>query len=130
MKMFAILFLLVLITGCSTPQDLKGGYTPAEFKVKAGYQLVLKRFVDQHAECESGGLVLIGSVVNQVQNYPDLRFASITRGMTGIGTQIYQLIEIKEIAPNETEVKLYQRFTVAKFGLIYERWANGEKFCP
>lgn len=130
MKTTLMFFLAVLLAACSTPGDLKAGNPePAVFKVKAGYQLVLKRLVDQYAECAGGPILPIGQVINDVQNYADLRQATITRGASGFGTQTHQVIEIRETAPNETEVKLYQRFAVAKFGALYERWSNGGSGC-
>lgn len=118
------------LVACSTPGELKANNpVPAIFQVKAGYQLVLKRLVDQNNECATGPMLPIGQGINDVQNYPDLRQATIVRGTSGFGTQTNQLIEIKETVSNETEVKLYQRFRLAKVGDLYERWANGGTGC-
>lgn len=132
MKTTIVLLLSVLLAACSTPGDLKSNNPePAVFSVKAGYQTVLKRMVDQHRECAGGPLLPIGQLINDVQHYPDLRQATIVRGASGFGTQTHQVIEIRETAPNQTEVKLYQRWDGlrAKLGALYERWANGGGGC-
>lgn len=129
MKTIITLFLAALLAACSTPSDLKTN-TPSVFTVKTGYQLVLKRFNDQHMECAPLVLMPIGQLINDVQNYPDLRMATIVRGASGIGTQTHMVIEIRETAPNETEVKLYRGEPLqSKLAVVYERWANGGKGC-
>lgn len=112
------------------PGDLKAGYEPAVFTVNVGYQQVLKRFVDQHRECDLVPLLPLGTAINDVQNYSDMRMAVITRGASGVGTQTHQVIELRETAPGQTEVKLYQRFRVAHFGEVYKGWALGGTACP
>ena len=130
MKTTLILLLATLLTACSTPGDLKAGNPePAVFKVKAGYQLVLKRIVDQHRECDGGPLLPVGQIINDVQNYPDLRTATIVRGASGFGTQTHQVIEIRQTVGDETEVKVFQRYRIAQAGVLYTRWANGGKGC-
>ena len=132
MRMTITIFLAALLAACSTPGDLKtNNPEPAVFNVKVGYQLVLKRFNEQRKECAPVVLVPIGQSINDVQNYPDLRMATIVSGASGIGTQTHQVIEISETAPNETEVRLYERWPglKAKHAVVYERWANGGKGC-
>lgn len=129
MKRLFLVLAVVLLAACSTPNDLKRDYPPVSFKVQSGYQLVLKRLVDQHQECTSGPLLPIGQVINDMQHYPDLRMATIVRGASGFGSQTHQVFEIRETAPNETTVSFTQRFAVAKFAAFYERVANGDKGC-
>lgn len=119
----------LLMAACSTPDDLRRDYPPAVFKVQAGYQLVLKRLVEQYQECAAGPLLPIGQAINEVQNYPDLRTATIVRGASGFGSQTHQVFEVKETAPNETQVTFRQRFALAKWAAMYERWANGARGC-
>lgn len=121
--------IVLLLAGCSTPEDLKRDYQPYDFKVNAGYQLVLKRLVERYRECAASPLLPIGQVINDVQNYPDLRSATIVRGASGFGTQTHQVFDIRETGPGRTEVRFTQRFAVAKFGALYEKWANGEGGC-
>jgi len=131
-KMFALAAVVaaVLVVGCSTPADLKADRAPAVFTVPVGYQLVLKRLVEQHQLCAMVPLLPIGQMINDVQNYPDLRMATITRGASGIGTQTHQVLELREVGAGQTEVKLYQRFAPEKFAKAYERNALGENVCP
>lgn len=123
------LFAVLLLAGCSTPSDLKRDHPPVTFKVKANYQLVLKRLVDRNQECTSGPVIPIGQVINDVQHYPDLRSATIVRGASGFGSQTHQVFEIKETAPGETEVQFTQRFRVEAWAAYYERVANGGDGC-
>lgn len=129
-KQLSILALAAALTGCSTPGDLKRDYPPVTFKADAGYQLVLKRLVDRHQECAMAPLLPLGQVINDVQNYPDLRSATIIRGASGIGSQTNQVFEIRETGPNQTEVSFTQRFRVEHFAAYYERVANGGAGCP
>jgi hypothetical protein len=71
----------------------------------------------------------IGQVINEVQNYPDLRMATIVRGASGVGSQTHQVFEIKETAANTTVVSFTQRFAIQKFADFYERIANGATGC-
>lgn len=130
MKVVISLLLAACLVACSTPSELKANNPePASFKVKAGYQTVLKRIVEQHRECDSSPLLPIGQVINDVQNYPDLRSATIVRGSSGIGTQTGQVIEIAETVPGESDVKVYQRSGIPRARALYERWANGGTGC-
>lgn len=129
MKILFWVLVVFLLSACSTPSDLKRDYPSVSFKVQAGYQLVLKRLVDNNQECTSGPILPIGQVINDVQHYPDLRTATIVRGASGFGSQTHQVFEIRETAPNETEVSFTQRFAISKFGAFYERVANGGKGC-
>ena len=130
-KMVALVAVAVaVLAGCSTPADLKADRAPTVFTVPVGYQLVLKRLVEQHQVCAMVPLIPIGQVINDVQNYPDLRMATITRGASGIGTQTTQVLELREVGAGQTEVKLYQRFAPEKFAKAYERNALGENVCP
>lgn len=130
MEKLMLLLAAGVLAGCSTPGDLKAGNEPAVFSVDVGYQQVLKRFVDQHRECDASPLLPLGTVINDVQNYSDMRMATITRGASGVGTQTHQVIELRETAPGRTEVKLYQRFRVAHFAEVYKGWASGGTTCP
>ena len=130
MKNLFLTLAALALSACSTPADLKRNNPEAAvFTVNAGYQTVLKRIVDQHRECDMVPILPIGQAINDVQNYTDLRTAIITRGASGVGTQTHQVIEITETAPGKTEVKLFQRFRVAHWGKVYERWANGGTGC-
>lgn len=122
----------VVLAGCaSSPQGLRAdSEAKRTFLVDASYQLVLKRLVDNHAECTSGPLLPIGQVVNDVQNYPDLRSATIVRGAMGFGTQIHQVLDIKETAPGQTEVAFWMKLRTDYWANFYRSIAQGGSGCP
>ncbi|WP_208800379.1 hypothetical protein ACCQ13_14840 [Xanthomonas sp. NCPPB 1638] len=125
-----VLLAAAVISGCATsPKGLEKPEFSSTFTVDAPYQLVLKRIVEADRECRPTQLVPIGQVINDVHNYPDLREAKIVQGASGVGTQIYVVISIKELQSNHSEVTLYARTARAKQSARLQRWAEGGGGC-
>lgn len=121
----------VVVAGCATsPGSLRQDPDARRAAVLAvPYQLVLKRIVEQYAECTAAPLVPLGTVINQVQHYSDLRQASITRGAEGIGRQIHQVIDIRETVPGQTELVVYATMAPDRHMAHLKRWAEGSSSC-
>lgn len=97
--------------------------------MNAGYQVVLKRYVDHHQRCDGAPLVPLGQLINEVSNYPDLRLASIVRGAQGIGRQIYTVIEISETAPGVSKIELWSKIRPDDWARHYKNVAEGSDSC-
>lgn len=93
------------------------------------YQLVLKRIADQFVECTPAPMLPIGTFINDVRHYPDLRSASIVRGAEGIGRQIHEVIDIRELAPGKTEMVVFSKVRVDRIAAVRKRWAEGAATC-
>ena len=130
--LFSVIGLAALASGCATsPQGMREDLASRRvFTVQEGYQLVLKRLVDNHQKCAMGPLLPIGQVINDVQNYPDLRMATIVRGASGFGSQTHQVFDIKETAPNRTEVSFWMKMRTDHWAREYQRVAEGSTSCP
>lgn len=123
--------MVLLLSACaSTPGGLKDD--PAalrSFEVQAGYQTVLRRLVEHNAECSGAPLLPIGQVIFDVQNYTDLKVATITQGASGFGTQIYLVMEMTETSPGVTTVKLWSKGPADRIAKVAKRVADGGKGC-
>lgn len=123
--------LLVLVGCASTPGGLRNDPEARRVMVlDVGYQTVLKRLVDWQAECVAGPLVPIGQVINDVQHYPDTRSASIVRGAMGMGTQIFEVIDLREISPGKTEMTFFAKASTDTRAAAKRRIAEGDSRCP
>lgn len=121
---------LVLLAGCATsPANLQRPENAVSFTLPQPYQLTLKRIVDTDTECQGGGLMLIGQLINDVQHYPDLREAKIVQGAQGVGRQIYQVIVVREPPQGGTEVVLYSKAHREDRLARLRRWATGDASC-
>ncbi|MDP3610685.1 MAG: hypothetical protein Q8R98_02425, partial [Rubrivivax sp.] len=99
---------LIALSGCaSTPDGLRENVSgKRELVLSVGYQTVLKRLVDHNRKCVGGPLLPIGSVINDVDHYPDLRTATIVRGAQGFGRDIFQVYDLVEVAPGATRLTM------------------------
>lgn len=122
----------VAMVGCaSTPGGMRGDPEAKRVMIiEAGYQVVLKRLVDWNAECVAGPLVPVGQVINDVQHYSDARTASIVRGSMGVGTQIFEVIDLREISPGRTEMTFYAKASTDTRAAAKRRIAEGDGRCP
>lgn len=121
---------MVALGACATsPANLKQPEYRSSVQVPLPYQLALKRIVDGDRECAPVQLVPIGQVINDVQNYPDLRMGTITKGSSGVGTQIYQVIEVHEIDAGSAEIILFTKTNRDKLLGRLERWSTGDTGC-
>jgi hypothetical protein len=102
---------LALLAGCaSTPGGMRADLEAKRVQVvPMGYQLALKRLVDHHAECSAAPVLPLGQMINDVQHYPDLRTASIVRGASGMGTQIVEVVDLREPEPGRTEITTWSK---------------------
>lgn len=93
------------------------------------YQLVLKRIVDQYAECTPAPILPIGTMINDVHHYPDLKTASITRGAEGIGRQIHQVIDIAASPTGGTQLTVFSKMATDGWFSKIKGWAQGGTGC-
>lgn len=128
----ALALCALVCAGCATtPGGMRGDPEAKRVMIiEVGYQTALKRLVDWQAECVMGPLVPIGQVINDVQHYSDIRSASIVRGAMGIGTQITEVIDLREIAPGRTEMTFYAKASLDKRAAAQRRIAEGDSRCP
>ncbi len=131
MKKYFSCTALLFLTGCAlTPDAMRSDESALKsFNVAQGYQVVLKRLVDQNEKCRIAPLIPLGTVIYDVRNYPDLRVASIVAGASGFGTQIYMVIDLSEPKPGQTLVKVWSKTATEKVGIAAERVANGDLSC-
>ncbi|MBV6781627.1 hypothetical protein KWH04_13395 [Xanthomonas campestris pv. trichodesmae] len=129
MKKIACIALLILSGCASSPKGLEKPEFASSFVVEIPYQLALKRIVEADGECRPKPLVPVGQTINDVQNYPDLREAKIVQGASGVGTQIYTVITIKEVENGRTEVTLYAKATRERQADRLKRWVDGGSGC-
>lgn len=119
----------VLIAGCaSSPKGLERPEFAASFTVDQGYQLTLKRITEAEQECRAKPLLPVGQSINDVQHYPDLKEAKIVQGASGIGTQIYKVVSIKE-EDGKSVVTVYTKSRRAEEAEKLRRWAEGGSGC-
>lgn len=124
------LILCMVLAGCATsPANLQQPENAASFTLAQPYQLTLKRIVEADGECQAVQLVPLGQTINDVQHYPDLREARIVKGASGVGRQIYQVIEVREPPQGGSEVTLYTKLHRGKFLARLQRWATGDPAC-
>lgn len=118
-------------SGCaSTPQGLKNdNEAKRTFEVAESYQTVLKRVVEQNLECRVQTLLPIGQVIFDVQHYPDLREATISSGISGIGTQIHHVISIQGPSAGKTSITTWTNIRPDRFAKHIEKIALGGKGC-
>ncbi len=129
-KLLAGLMVLLLSACASTPGGLRDDPSALRsFEIKAGYQTVLKRLVDQHENCTGGPLIPLGGYVFDVRNYPDLKVASIASGSSGFGTQIYLVIDLSEPTPGSTVMKVWSKIATDRIAKEKQRVAEGDLSC-
>lgn len=118
-----------LLVGCATsPKGLERPEYASTFTVDQGYQLTLKRMVAAIEECRPVQLLPVGQAINDVQNYSDLKEARIVQGASGVGTQIYKVIVLKEVE-QVTTVTLYTRMRAGEELEKLKKWASGSAEC-
>lgn len=119
----------VLLAGCaSSPQGLEQPEYASTFTLDQGYQLTLKHIVAAMGECRPVSLLPVGQAINDVQNYNDLKEARIVQGASGVGTQIYKVIVLKEVE-GVTTVTLYTKMHAAEELGKLKKWALGGTAC-
>lgn len=124
-----ILLMAVLLAGCATsPKGLERPEYASVFTVDQGYQLTLKRIVAATEECRPVQLLPVGQLINDVQNYNDLKEARIVQGASGVGTQIYKVIALKEVE-GVTTVTLYTKARAGEALASLKKWAAGSTEC-
>lgn len=119
-----------LLSGCaSTPEGLKANPDNRRAAtVPVGYQLAFKRITETLRECSSSPLLPFGQVINDARLYPDLKQGTLTLGASGVGTQIWQHLEVNA-AGDETQLVLFSAAKPQANLDRYARWANGSTSC-
>lgn len=127
----AAIFAVVAASGCaSTPDALKqDASNKREVTLPIGYQTVLKRLVEHEQKCGHRPLLPVGSMVNEVSHYPDLRTARIVRGAEGIGRDVRMVIELDEPAASTTRMAMYFMFRPDAGAARLVEVANGRADC-
>ena len=97
--------------------------------VMVPYQLALRRIVEFNRACAHPPFAPYAPVINDVEHAPDLRKARIVNGISGIGTQIYQVIEIHEVDAESAEIALYAVLNRPRLLARFQRWAGGDASC-
>ena len=129
-KAVALSAVLVLAGCASTPDGLRADASAKRVVVlSVGYQTVLKRLVDHHRNCVAGPLLPIGSAINDVDHYPDLRMATIVRGAQGFGRDIFQVYDLVEVAPGSTRLTMYFPLGTDRQAALAKRVAEGDGAC-
>ena len=124
--------LVSALAGCaSTPGGLAQPENEITFEVPMGYQEVLRNIAAGTRECAPVQLLPLGQQINDVQHYPDMRQGRITMGASGVGTQIYQVIDVLETQPGRTKVSVFAKNGRARdtFSARARRWAEGDMAC-
>lgn len=123
------LVIAATLAGCATsPKGLERPEYASAFTLDQGYQLTLKQIVAAMEECRPVQLLPVGQAINDVQNYNDLKEARIVQGASGVGTQIYKVIVLKEVE-GITTVTLYTRMHAGKELEKLKKWAAGSTEC-
>lgn len=128
-RIAAAIAVAMLAACATTPANMEQPENAASFTVDQPYQLTLKRIVEADDNCRVGPLLPVGQVINDVQNYPDLREARIVQGSSGVGRQIHEVTTVKEIN-GQSVVTVYTKMRRAKRAATLERWAAGDPTCP
>lgn len=125
-----------LLIGCaaSTPDELRArSDTRRVFMIDANYQLVLKRLVKWDQECTSQHLLSLGYMFSDVEHYPAMRQATITRGGRGAGQHVREVVDLRAIGPDKTEMTVYAGVpTAGRRDEIWQqqlRTAQGDASC-
>lgn len=129
MAKLILLLTLAILTGCvaGTPQQarLLGPEKRYTLEVDANYQTVYRRIADAARACYQTNLITASQIVN-TDLYTETRTATVSVGMYGIATQIYQVIDIRAIDDNRTAIDAV--YTIGRPDQLGERmrgWATG-----
>lgn len=130
MKRVLIVAVLGLAGCASTPATVTTPSNGTTFTVDANYQAVLKNIAAGTRECAAVQLLPFGQQINDVQHYPDLREGRITLGASGVGTQIIQVIDVKEQGAGAA-VTVYTKYSASRDAFVAnaKRWASGNMSC-
>lgn len=127
-----ILVAVLGLAGCaSTPGGLAQPGNAEVFELDMGYQEALRNIAAGTRECGPVQILPLGQQINDTQHYPDLREGRITLGAAGVGTQITQVVDVREVAPGRTQVTVYAKHprTRAAYVAHARRWATGDLSC-
>lgn len=128
--MISIIFLALTISGCATtPAGLEKPEYAHQFVVDQPYQTTLKNIVEANAECQTSPLFPLGQIINDIHDYSNLKEAKIVHGASGVGTQIYKVISVKEINSKSNVVFYSKASKAGEIFLRLQRWAIGSKDC-
>lgn len=129
MKALLPISLIAILSACAaaTPQEARnlGPEHRYSFEVAADYQTVYRRIVEVERDCYQGNMLTASMVVN-ADLYPDTRSGTISVGMYGMATSIYQVIDVRAIDSDHSEVRaVFPTGSAEGWGKKVEAWANG-----
>lgn len=129
MKTLLPVLLTCLLTACAatTPQEARnmGPEHRYAFRVDADYQTVYRRILEVERNCYQGNMITASMIVN-ADLYPDTKSGTISVGMYGIATSIYQVIDVRGIDAARSEVSaVFPVGSAERWGKKLESWATG-----
>lgn len=74
-------------------------------------------------------LLPIGQSIADAKLFSDLKLGTLTLGASGVGTQIYQVIEVQGLDNGKTEVVLFAKVKTQAHLERLKRWASGSLSC-
>lgn len=128
MKIFYIALIPLLITAC-TPHTIGGvrEVGPSKtisFDVPENYESTYRKLLDQQKHCNNFWM-LTAQMVAEGDLFPDKKLGTISVSLRGgLGSSYYQVIDIKEINPSNSNVTAYYSVgSPDKYGKLLKQWA-------
>lgn len=120
--------IIAILSGCasSTPEEARalGPERQYQFSVSDDYQVVYRRIVDASRKCHQANLLTATMMVNS-DLYPDTRTGTISVGLYGVTTAIYQVIDVRGTDTGTTVHAAFPIGPVSAFGDRLKAWATG-----
>ncbi|MBV6304944.1 hypothetical protein KVP10_08590 [Candidimonas humi] len=134
-KVLVVLAVGLMLVGCA-PATLNGVRAMGpqrlyQFQAPQNYQAVYRVILGKVRECFEAGMITAQQVVHG-DLYTDIESGTISVELHGgLGTDIYQVIDIKAISPDMTDIKAYYSLgSVQKLGTTLKKWVlAGYKEC-
>ena len=128
MKILYIALISLLITAC-TPhtaggvRDL-GSSKSISFDVPENYEVTYRKLLEQQKHCNNFWMVT-AQMVAEGDLFPDKKLGTISVSMRGgLGSSYYQVIDIKETSPSNSNVTAYYSVgSKEKYGKLLKQWA-------
>lgn len=119
----------LMLTACaaSTPQAARemGADRRYVFAIDADYQTAYRRILEAARNCYQGQVITATMLVNG-DLYPDSRAGTVSVGMYGIASSVYQVIDIQGLDGARSEIKaIFPVGPVEKMGAKVKGWATG-----
>ena len=128
MKTIALSFLVLLLSACAatTPGEARkmGPDRQYRFEVAVDYQTAYRRIIEAARSCYQGQVITSTMMVNG-DLYPDSRSGTVTVGMYGIASSVYQVIDVRGVDNGHTEITAtFPLGLVEKQGVKVKGWTE------